>query len=240
IDHVFESVEAVQQFASPKEFIIPPQFIQRILRQLEKCSEGYVQKSYKKSYDTGNGKGHRPIVYTAPSKVPVTLSIEKQESNQLKLFIAQEDFKDLNFYKEGRFAEKEEQFYFLSNAMLDRIKRLKQAFSLTDYQGIGMGGEQASDFISRFLPQIEKAITVDMSEDVQHEFVRKDLKAHLKIDSDGEELSVAPEFHYGEFVVEPLEDSSDASSEREQEEGIVIRDIEKEKALLKQLRRASS
>src|SRR5699024_9934783 len=115
-----------------------------------------------------------------------------------------------------------------------------QAFSLTDYQGIGMGGEQASDFISRFLPQIEKAITVDMSEDVQHEFVRKDLKAHLKIDSDGEELSVAPEFHYGEFVVEPLEDSSDASSEREQEEGIVIRDIEKEKALLKQLRRASS
>src|SRR5699024_1435519 len=101
IDHVFESVEAVQQFASPKEFIIPPQFIQRILRQLEKCSEGYVQKSYKKSYDTGNGKGHRPIVYTAPSKVPVTLSIEKQESNQLKLFIPQEDFKDLNFYKEG-------------------------------------------------------------------------------------------------------------------------------------------
>src|SRR5699024_6107733 len=235
IDDVFASVEAVQQFSSLKEFTIPPQFMQRVLKQLERCDHGFVEKSYKRSMSAGTGDRHQPIVYPIPAKLPITLHIEKEEENRLKLHIPEKQWQNLFFYEEARFIEKQGEFYFVTSKMMERIKRLKQAFSLTGDRGIVMAADQASSFVSRFLPQIEANIEVELPEEVAAGFVRTELIAELKVDFTNDELSVKPEFHYCVFVVEPIKEEAG----NEPETGIYIRDIDKEKQLLKELRHAS-
>ena len=236
IDDVFESVEAVQQFSSPKEFTIPPQFIQRVLKQLEACDHGHVARSYKRSMDQATGKETKPVIHTSPATLPVMIHLENEEENHLKLTTDNQTWQDLLFYHQGNFIEQDGHFYMMSTPSMERLKRLKHAFSLTNDRGIVLAGDQASNFISRFLPQIEKLVEIDISEEVSGSFIRKELKAQLKIDYLKDELVVSPEFHYGDFVVEPLKDKT----ELEVDTGIFIRDIEREKELLKKLRYSSN
>lgn len=236
IDSIFESVDAVQQFSSPKEFVIPPQYMRRVLEQLVDCPNGFVVRSYKKTHETSDLKSEFPVVHPKTSKLPLTLSLEKEDEKKLLLKINEAEFQSLSFYEEAGFAEKKNEFYFLSSANMAQLKRLRQAFSVAGPQGITLEGDQANDFVSRFLPRVEKVIQVDLPLEVEQEFARRDLKVHLTIDSDGEELHAVPEFHYGDAVIRPL----DTDQKSENKSGFFMRDTEKELSSLKQLQRASS
>ena len=235
VDNVFNSVDAVQQFSTPKEFIVPPQFMQRFLRLIEKCEEGYIAKSFKRSLEQATGKKRKPRLFSNGEKLPVELKMEKVEEDQIKISLFEEEWAELQFYEEAHFVKNDEQFYFLSEKMMEKLKQLKHAFSYTKDQGILLNSEEASDFVSRYLPQVEKSIEVSIPEEVAQTFVRDELKPKLKIDYAKNKLFVKPEFHYGDFAVEPLKDET----LNETKNRIFIRNIEKETTLLKHLRLSS-
>ena len=235
VDDVFSSVEAVQHFSSPKEFIVPPQFMQRFLQLIAQCDEGYIAKSFKRSFDQATGKKRKPRLFMEGEKLPVELTMEKVGDDQIKISLSEEEWADLEFYEDARFVKQEEQFYFLSEKKMEKLQQLKHAFSYTKDQGILLTSDETSDFVSRYLPQVDAHIDVTIPSEVAQTFVRNELEPKLKIDYEKNKLFVKPEFHYGEFVVEPLQDETQTDTN----ESIFIRNIEEEKRLLKRLRLTS-
>ncbi|MEC2056296.1 DEAD/DEAH box helicase [Peribacillus psychrosaccharolyticus] len=105
---------------------------------------------------------------------------------------------------------------------------LKQTLDRTGKHQFQIHESQMEHYLAKVIPGLRKLGTVHISEAVTGQLVKKSLKAKLYLDRVNNNLLAGLEFHYGQLVINPLEEEN-----HERKSGsILIRDNETEAKIL--------
>jgi superfamily II DNA or RNA helicase len=108
--------------------------------------------------------------------------------------------------------------------LCSRLAELKLMLDQTDNQHITIASAQIEPFMEKVIPGLMKLGTVHISEAVSERIMQVPLKAKLYLDRIKDRLLIGMEFHYGRFVINPLNsESAKRASDR-----IIMRDGEQE------------
>lgn len=129
-------------------------------------------------------------------------------------------------FSEGR-------FYRLSQESLAQLVKLK-SIVLSDSRDtayaerLEIASEQIESFMDRVIPGLMKLGRVQVSEAISNRILYKPLKAKMYLDRLRGKLLAGLEFHYGDIVINPL----DQSDKPRGADRILMRETEKERAIL--------
>ncbi|MFD2680562.1 DEAD/DEAH box helicase [Bacillus seohaeanensis] len=107
-----------------------------------------------------------------------------------------------------------------------RLSELKQMLDVSRTNQIPISHKQVNLFLEKIVPGLKKLGTVQLSGTVSKQLMKSPLIAKLYLDRVRNRLLAGLEFHYENIVINPLED------EELQRGYMLIRDIEKENAIL--------
>lgn len=114
-----------------------------------------------------------------------------------------------------------------------RLFELKQMLESSGTNQIPIPSAQIDYFLEKVVPGLRKLGDVQLSEDISEKFMKTPLVAKLYLDRVKNRLLAGLEFHYENMVINPLES-------RESRAGsVIIRDTEKEDAILKLMEESS-
>lgn len=109
-----------------------------------------------------------------------------------------------------------------------RLSSLKEVLPLTGEQTIQIAADQIESFMEKVVPGLMQIGKVNISQAVSSRVVHKPLQAKLYLDRVKDRLLVGLEFHYGDVVIHPLDESQKIRSSNH----ILIRDTEQEQLIL--------
>jgi len=108
------------------------------------------------------------------------------------------------------------------------LSGLKQILNRTGKHQFQIHETQMEHYLAKVIPGLRKLGTVHISEAVTGQLVKKSLKAKLFLDRVNNNLLAGLEFHYGQLVINPLEEGN-----HERKSGsILVRDTETEAKIL--------
>ncbi|MDF2926125.1 MAG: helicase [Paenibacillaceae bacterium] len=116
-----------------------------------------------------------------------------------------------------------------------RLLELKQLLENSRREQVQIPKEQMESFMERAVPRLMKLGQVKISQTVSDKIVRSPLKARLYLDRVRNRLLAGLEFQYGDIVLNPLEGGAKSRGE----DRILMRDGEREQAILELLERNS-
>ena len=134
-----------------------------------------------------------------------------------------------------------EYFYYLQNIykVSETQKRsllpLLKAFTANRQSHISFSPSQKGRFVSEILPHIQDMGKVSIDEAVEKSFYREDLQAKIYFDKHKDGISAIIEFHYGEEQINPF---FGEKPQKESDNRILIRDVEKERKFISLFERA--
>lgn len=115
----------------------------------------------------------------------------------------------------------------MNNDDCDRLYELKQMLNLSGINLIPIPQNQIESFLEKVVPGMRKLGEVQISDDIAGQFMKTPLVAKLYLDRVKNRLLAGLEFHYENFVINPLES-------RELKAGsMLVRDIVKEEEILR-------
>ncbi|MCP3774097.1 DEAD/DEAH box helicase [Paenibacillus sp. MZ04-78.2] len=109
-----------------------------------------------------------------------------------------------------------------------RLSELKQMLDSARTRQLQISADQIEPFIEKAIPGLMKLGTVHVAQAVSDRIMRISLKAKLYLDRVRDRLLAGLEFHYGDIVLNPLEEGKTQRGEGR----ILVRDGEKERAIL--------
>ncbi|MBB6695592.1 DEAD/DEAH box helicase [Cohnella xylanilytica] len=109
-----------------------------------------------------------------------------------------------------------------------RVAELKRWVADAGVRRIPIRADEAEAYVERVLPGLMELGSVNVSPSVADKMVRTPLQAKLYLDRVKDRLLAGLEFRYGDIVIDP----SEASGRRRAESRILVRDGEKERAIL--------
>ena len=109
-----------------------------------------------------------------------------------------------------------------------RLSELKQMLDSARTRQLRISADQIEPFIDKVIPGLMKLGTVRVAQAVSNRIMRISLKAKLYLDRVRDRLLAGLEFHYGDIVLNPLEERRTQRGEGR----ILMRDGEKERAIL--------
>lgn len=107
-----------------------------------------------------------------------------------------------------------------------RLFELKQMISVTGAEQIPILKEQIGFFVEKVVPGLRRLGDVKIHGDMTKQFIKTPLIAKLYLDRVNNRLLAGLEFHYDQFVLNPLEGREPKSG------SLLVRDIEKENLIL--------
>ncbi|GIP37639.1 helicase SNF [Paenibacillus sp. J31TS4] len=111
---------------------------------------------------------------------------------------------------------------------LRRLAELKKLLPVGDEAAVPIPGGRMERFLEQALPGLRQLGTVEMTREVSDKLVQHPLKAKLFLDRVRDRLLAALEFHYGDLVINPLEEAGEAPDSRV----VLLRDGERERRIL--------
>lgn len=116
-----------------------------------------------------------------------------------------------------------------------RLSELKQLLEASRKQKIHIQPQQMESFMEQVIPGLMKLGNVHIAKSVTERIMQIPLKAKLYLDRVRDRLLAGLEFHYGEIVINPL----DNSSMRRATDHILLRDGEQERRILELMEQSS-
>ncbi len=117
----------------------------------------------------------------------------------------------------------------MKNEDIQRLADLKQMLEASGTNEILIPQEQIHHFLEKLVPGLKKMGHVQLSETLRREFMKTPLIAKLYLDRVKNRLLAGLEFHYGNIVINPLQDREILAGSQ------VIRDEQKEAEILNQM-----
>ncbi|TMN22093.1 DEAD/DEAH box helicase [Lentibacillus cibarius] len=114
-------------------------------------------------------------------------------------------------------------FYYPKQDQLPIVEQITMAG--TTHDRLHITKEQADTFISEVIPSLKKVGDVQIADDIASEIIEAPLHAKLFLELDGNWMIGKLTYHYGDYEIDPF-------TGREQNDGIVIRDMEKEQQIM--------
>ncbi|RYG72249.1 helicase SNF2 [Lentibacillus lipolyticus] len=114
-------------------------------------------------------------------------------------------------------------FYVLQENQLPIMKRVTMAAANGELLPVEQ--ERADAFISQVMPSLQKVGDVQIADNVASEIIQVPLEAKLYLELEDSWIIGKLEYHYGEHQIDPF-------NGREETDGIIIRDVEKEQQLM--------
>ena len=108
----------------------------------------------------------------------------------------------------------------------ERLVELKQMLKASDADHIPIPRAQINYFLEKVVPELKKSGEVKLSDAISRKLLKTPLVAKLYLDRVKNRLLAGLEFHYESIVINPLE------SREPQTGSLIIRDVEKEAAIL--------
>lgn len=118
----------------------------------------------------------------------------------------------------------EQDMYVLSAQSTKQVKDLQQLFA--KQERFIIENNQLPHFLEVIVPKLKKIGCVEIAADITKEQMKVPLQAKLYLDRVNNRLLAGLEFHYDQFVIQPLEETSIA------DDILILRDIEKEAAIM--------
>lgn len=116
-----------------------------------------------------------------------------------------------------------------------RLSELKQLFGNSDKTQIEISPEQMGPFMEKVIPGLLKLGQVRIANSISDQIVRTPLKAKLYLDRVRDRLLAGLEFHYGDLVINPLEEHATKRSNNV----ILMRDGDQEGRILELMEQSS-
>ena len=126
-----------------------------------------------------------------------------------------------------RTALKDGKLIILKDEENQRLFELKEMLHTSSTNRIPIPEEQMKIFMEKVVPGLRKMGTVQLSSELVKQFEQTPLIAKLYLDRVKNRLLAGVEFHYGNSVINPLEDRDIRAGE------MIVRKLEKEKQILK-------
>ncbi|QRG65612.1 DEAD/DEAH box helicase [Brevibacillus choshinensis] len=123
----------------------------------------------------------------------------------------------------------------LSPVMSHRLSQLKSMLSVSRKNDLQISQEQMEPFMVQVVPELMKVGNVDITPSVSSRLVRTQLQARLYLDRIRDRLLAGLEFQYGDIVLNPLEDASQARGT----DLIIMREGERERQILELMERSA-
>lgn len=120
----------------------------------------------------------------------------------------------------------EGKIYELSKESLAQLVELKSMLEKSKKAEIEISHKQIDYFMEHVVPKLKKIGHLELSKTLRQQRMKTPLKAFLYLDRVKNRLLAGLEFHYDQFVIQPLEEQ-DLSKEL-----LIVRDIEKEATIL--------
>lgn len=164
-------------------------------------------------------------------KLPLTFDFEVTDQKEYRLKIkGLNHLVVLNSYDSVLFND---QLIKLEAADCARLFELKQMILATGIEQIPITKDQIGFFVEKVVPGLRRLGDVQINGDITKQFMKTPLTAKLYLDRVNNRLLAGLEFHYENFVINPLEGREPKSG------SLLVRDSEKEDLILDMMEESS-
>jgi SNF2 family DNA or RNA helicase len=202
------------QSTKQKGVTIPPIYADELLSYLQerncKLQNGYEEYNHFKWTN---------------SELPFSFAIYKEDEQYILSLHKSSATEYLNTYG---YVLVDNAIYKLNERQQKVMEKVSAIIDLDSTSSLPIAQENIGMFFSHVLPSLKDISNVDVSEEVVKYISNPPLHAKLYLDASIDRVSAKLEYQYGEEIINPLLD--DYSNEREQ---ILVRDIKKERKLMK-------
>jgi len=183
----------------------------------------------KVKHDDGHGGTIIKDLCLSEEVLPLHFDFSKDNTKAYQLFInGMDQLILLNSYRSVLFEGK---LIRLEKEDSQRLSDLKQMLETSGTNQLLIPQKQLTYFMEKVIPELKRLGTVHISKEISKQFEGNPLIAKLYLDRVKDRLLAGLEFHYGNIMINPLEDST--SSKVNQTQQVLIRDVKKEEAILK-------
>ena len=199
--------------------LIPPVFWERMLSALQKAPlVKWMQ-----------GDQEYQGIELAEGNLPLSFSFKQDEDGrELEYQMSVKGLDSLTILEAYGMAQYEGVLYKLGSEPCKRLFKLKQIMEKANTESIVIEPEQLSPFIEQVVPGLMKLGEVRIAPAISDRIVKAPLQAKLYLDRIRDRLLAGLEFHYGQVMINPLEEKEPTHPHFQ----ILIRDVEKEDQIL--------
>ncbi|GAA0437812.1 DEAD/DEAH box helicase [Lentibacillus halophilus] len=195
---------------SERSTVIPPLAAKQLLSMLQ-------ERDVTVKADEGTYKG-LSIVEDA---LGFQFHLDRDEAGEVVLNL--NDVHAVTYFENYGFLFADGTFYFPEKQHLPIMKQITAAAKYS--KTLPIEKEQADAFISQVVPSLQKVGDVQMADDLASDIVQVPLHAKLYLELEDSWIIGKLEYHYGEHQIDPF-------NGREDDDGIIIRDVEKERTIM--------
>ncbi|WP_416197182.1 MAG: Superfamily II DNA or RNA helicase, SNF2 family [Sporanaerobacter sp.] len=169
-----------------------------------------------------------------------------EENLPLDMFLRAENEEmvvEMNFDYSLRPLTKSGDYFFykgkIYNPSVEQARKLGPIYNIimSDYDGVMKIPEECREaFISEVIPNIKNIVNIHIDEKVQNAIYNPEFKGEIYFDKEGDMVVCKVNFIYGDISINPFSSKADDKGENKK---ILLRDIEKERSILKQLEESS-
>jgi len=201
-----------------RTLLIPPVFWEQMLPAL--------QKAPMVKWLQGEQEFHGTVL--AEESLPLAFAFTHEDDHEQGYQLSVEGLDKLTILEAYGMAQYEGALYKLGSEPCKRLFKLKQIMEKANTASIAIGPEQISPFIEQVVPGLIKLGEVRIAPSISDRIVKTPLQARLYLDRIRDRLLAGLEFHYGQAVINPLEEKEPQHAQSH----ILIRDVEKEQQIL--------
>ena len=177
------------------------------------------------------GKSFRGInIYH--NELPFSIQLDKGKTDGFQMDLS--DVLTYQYLDLYGYMYQDNRFYKISSAEQELMRELKELVNQSKNPVLPIANDQIESFISQVVPVIGKMGKVEMTDKVASKIAKYPLQAKAYVDLIDDNLHVSLEFYYGEHKIDPFKQTTQVKSEP-----IIMREIEKEQAIMEVIESAS-
>lgn len=202
-----------------RTLLIPPVFWERMLSALQKAPLVKWTQGDQEYQGIELAEGNLPLSFAFT---------QDEDSRQQEYQMSVKGLDSLTILEAYGMAQYEGALYKLGSEPCKRLFKLKQIMEKANAESIVIEPEQLSPFIEQVVPGLMKLGEVQIAPAISDRIVKTPLQAKLYLDRIRDRLLAGLEFHYGQVMINPLEEKEPKHPHFQ----ILIRDVEKEQQIL--------
>ncbi|MFD1361402.1 SNF2 helicase associated domain-containing protein [Lentibacillus salinarum] len=224
--HIFEQLHAILKNekvyfdrgiyrfmdAPERSVVIPPLVARELLPMLTE-----------RDFTVKAPEGNFQEIKVVEDELPFSFDLAKTETGDLSLRM--DGMQAVTYLKPYDLLFADGTFYFPAKEQLPIVEQITTVAHQSSQLPITK--EQADTFLSQVVPSLKKVGEVHMAENVADDIVQLPLNARLYLELQDDWLIGKLTYHYGSREINPF-----TGREQEQDDGIIIRDVEKEQQIM--------
>ncbi|MCA0172478.1 DEAD/DEAH box helicase [Bacillus sp. RAR_GA_16] len=211
------------RFTENRELILPPLTANEFLTEFIK-QERFLRFEYNRNlYEE---------IALVERGLPFSFEIDEMDNEYV---IQLNGFQSAAYFPTYGWLFHEEKLYKLSKKQQSLLRDLSGFRNAARKSELSISSAQIEPFLSQVVPGLKKLGNVVISEQINDKIINPELQAKVYVNAEGDRLLVTVEYEYGEDVINPFKDSNRIVNEQ----GIVLRDSEKEQAIMSLIEQAS-